>query len=110
MKFSIRDLALVTAVIALAMGWMVDRAKLAWQYEYVVGANERLHELLDKADPNWESKRKQDATRTLTKFDRNPSPTAAFATGLLLFGVAILLIVLAWQGRVHTDLLNRRVR
>ncbi|MCE9529458.1 MAG: hypothetical protein K8R36_25700 [Planctomycetales bacterium] len=110
MKFSLRDLVLVTAVIALAMGWMVDRAKLAWQYEYVVGANERLQELLDKADPNWETKRRQDAARTLTKFDRNPSPTAAFATGMLLFGVAILLIVLAWQRRLDTDLLNRRCR
>ena len=106
MKFSIRDLLLVTAVIALAIGWMVDRSKLAWQYEHVVGANERLRDLLDTADPGWQAKGNN--IRTITRFDRNPSPTAAFATGAVLFGLAILLIVLAWQRRLDPDILNRR--
>ena len=29
MKFSIRDLFLVTMIVALAMGWWVDRSRLA---------------------------------------------------------------------------------
>jgi hypothetical protein len=29
MKFSIRDLLLVTVIVALAVGWWVDRAKLS---------------------------------------------------------------------------------
>lgn len=31
MKFSIRDLLLVTVIVALAMGWWVDRSKLMKQ-------------------------------------------------------------------------------
>ncbi|MGI8982458.1 MAG: hypothetical protein ACR2FY_24765 [Pirellulaceae bacterium] len=31
MKFSIRDLLLVTVIVALAMGWWVDRSSLAKQ-------------------------------------------------------------------------------
>jgi len=38
MKFSIRDLLLVTVIVALAAGWWVDRSKLA----------ERIHELEPK--------------------------------------------------------------
>lgn len=30
MKFSIRDLLLVTVIVALAAGWWVDRSHLAW--------------------------------------------------------------------------------
>ena len=108
MKFSIRDLLLVTALIALAAGWMVDRSKLAWQYERVVDSNKRLCDLLDSADPGWE--RKGDASRLITKLDRNLSPTAAFAIGALLFGLVILLIVLAWQGRIHWHSVTRRLR
>jgi hypothetical protein len=108
MKFSIRDLLLVTALIALGIGWMVDRYTIARRYERVVGANERLRDLLDTADPQWQAKR--DNVRTITRFDHNASPTAAFATGAVLFGLAILLIVLAWQRRVDWRLLNRRCR
>jgi hypothetical protein len=108
MKFSVRDLLLVTAVIALAVGWMVDRSKLAWQYDHIVTTNERLRDLLDAADPGWQTK--GDNSRLITRFDRNPNPTAAYATGALLFGLAILLIVLAWQGRLDSRLFNRRLR
>jgi hypothetical protein len=33
MKFSIRDLFLVTLIVALAVGWWVDRSKLAAELE-----------------------------------------------------------------------------
>ena len=33
MKFSIRDLMFVTAIVALAVGWWVDRGRLAyWKF------------------------------------------------------------------------------
>jgi hypothetical protein len=34
MKFSIRDLLLVTVIVALAVGWWVDRSRLASNEEY----------------------------------------------------------------------------
>lgn len=106
MKFSIRDLILVTVVVALAVAWMVDRSKLVWQYEHVVDANKRLYDLLDIADPGWESK--EINSRHTTRFDRNLSPTAAYATGAVFFGLAILLIVLTAHGKIDWTLVTRR--
>jgi hypothetical protein len=70
-----------------------------------VTTNERLRDLLDVADPRW--RMQGDNSRTITRFDRNPSPTAAYATGALLFGVAILLVVLAWQRRLDLSLVKK---
>ncbi len=108
MKLSIRDLLLITAVMALAMGWMVDRYRLAWRYEKVVDTNEQLRALLDTADPEWYSRREH--IPPITRLDRKPNSTAAYVTGAALFGLALLLIVLAWQRRIDWGLLNRRCR
>ena len=36
MRFSIRDLFLVTMIVALAVGWWVDRAKLTSEQEALI--------------------------------------------------------------------------
>jgi hypothetical protein len=41
MKFSIRDLLLVTVIVALAVGWWVDRAALTARVERL----ERFHRI-----------------------------------------------------------------
>ena len=35
MKFSIRDLFLVTVIVALAVGWWVDRSRLKFEIRYL---------------------------------------------------------------------------
>ena len=47
MKFSTRDLLLVTVIVALALGWWADRSRLAskitmdaWNIEHLEGENE----------------------------------------------------------------------
>ncbi|MBC7854533.1 MAG: hypothetical protein IAF94_13955 [Pirellulaceae bacterium] len=49
MKFSIRDLMLATAVVALAVGWFVDRsnsaAKIKSLQVQVMALDEQLHGL-----------------------------------------------------------------
>ena len=43
MKFSIRDLFLVTMIVALAVGWWLDRTMLVKNYERIL-------------TPSWENK------------------------------------------------------
>ena len=35
MKFSIRDLLLVTVIVALGLGWWLDRSRLGIEIEYL---------------------------------------------------------------------------
>jgi hypothetical protein len=44
MKFSIRDLLLVTVIVALAVGWWVDRANYRGLHEENVRLSKRLEE------------------------------------------------------------------
>ena len=46
MKFSIRDLLLVTVIVALAVGWWVDRSRLAAE------CNQLNEKWLDLNDPD----------------------------------------------------------
>ncbi|MBC7856546.1 MAG: hypothetical protein IAF94_24205 [Pirellulaceae bacterium] len=48
MKFSIRDLLLVTVIVALAVGWWVERARLA-----VVVEREKEREVLAEIMRMW---------------------------------------------------------
>jgi hypothetical protein len=51
MKFSIRDLLLVTVIVALAVGWWIDRGKLiAERKEFDDWADEREDEWLAKLE------------------------------------------------------------
>ena len=43
MKFTIRDLFLVTLVVALALGWWVDRSRLATESKV---RGERIYEMI----------------------------------------------------------------
>jgi hypothetical protein len=45
-KFSIRDLLLVTVIVALAVGWGVDRSKLQGRIE-AMEAEQAKHEILE---------------------------------------------------------------
>ena len=49
MKFSIRDLLWLTVVVALAVGWWVDRSRLATELKYSEGAERVLNVFY----PNW---------------------------------------------------------
>ena len=49
MKFSTRDLLLVTVIAALAVGWWVDRSRLARLLHEAQGAERVLDTIL----PNW---------------------------------------------------------
>jgi len=44
MKFSIRELLLVTMIVALAVGWWVDRQRMREEVRYEV---ERVYSVLD---------------------------------------------------------------
>lgn len=39
-RFTIRELVLVTLVVAMAAGWWVDRSALAWRYAQSVATAE----------------------------------------------------------------------
>ena len=47
MKFSIRDLFLVTMIVALAVGWLVDRSRLARRGDKAETEAEHWKEILE---------------------------------------------------------------
>jgi hypothetical protein len=55
MKFSIRDLLLVTVIVALAVGWWVDRGRLAIENRRLENLHENDQEVLDQMR-EWVSK------------------------------------------------------
>ncbi len=60
MKFSIRDLLLVTVIVAMAAGWWVDRSRL-WEELRKEIVRHRLEAL------EWESHRLPNASASATK-------------------------------------------
>ena len=53
MTFSIRDLFLVTMIVALAVGWWLDRSRLATEAARERENSEDLREMLDAYAPSW---------------------------------------------------------
>jgi hypothetical protein len=68
---------------------------------------ERLRENLDQADPGWRNRPDAGAI-VWPRVDAHPERGLGVAA--LLFGFAVLFVILAWQGRVHWSLLERRWR
>ena len=65
MKFSIRELLLVTVIVALALGWLLDRSRVA----------RRAREEVTKAAKEAESQRA--LSEALTKQLQNKNPAAS---------------------------------
>ena len=56
MKFSIRDLLLVTVIVALALGWWAHRRAMHGEYRRLESENESLRiELLEERFPKTEA-------------------------------------------------------
>lgn len=53
MKFSIRDLLLVTVIVAVCAAWWVDRSELAKQNELLRQGEMGLY-VIDGPPPRWE--------------------------------------------------------
>jgi hypothetical protein len=105
MKFSIRDLLLVTVIVALAAGWWVDRSHLAWSGAQTAAS---LRHLLDEADPGWRNRPAPSDRRMVIK--PQLPPVIGLATGMGIFAVALLLIALVWKQKVHPSVLEDRRR
>jgi hypothetical protein len=67
MKFSIRDLMLVTVIVALAVGWYVHHRAMHEEYRRMDAENEILRaELLELRFPKMEPEEPSEATRIHT--------------------------------------------
>jgi len=104
-RFAIRDVLWLTAVVAICCAWWMDRSKLVWSYGQAMSTVARLREKLDKADPLG-----QTDARSMEEIwpDKNMSPKASYALGIALFGLALLLVVLVWKGRIHWTLFEQK--
>jgi hypothetical protein len=109
MKFSIRDLLLVTVIVAILAAWWVDRSKLAWSHSQALATADNLRSKLDTADPGWR-----------TRSPPNPivkqsslvawSPVAGYAIAVGLVAIFILILVLVWKKQIHPSILEKRGR
>jgi hypothetical protein len=52
-RFTIRELVLLTLVVAMGVAWFVDRAMLADGAEQLEISNRDLTTRLDSLNPNW---------------------------------------------------------
>ena len=108
-RFTIRELALVTLVVAMGVAWWIDRSALAWRYDKSAAAAAQLRKRLDAAEPGWPAR--GEAIRMPNDLDgAKDRARGGFATGVALFAGAGLLIFLVWQGNLHWSLLKERRR
>lgn len=109
LRFTIRELALVTLVVAMGVAWWIDRSALAWRYEKSVAAAAQLRERLNAADPGWQARGEViPMPNALDRAERRAM--GGVATGVALFAIAGLLAFLVWQGNLHWTLLKDRRR
>jgi hypothetical protein len=104
-RFTIRDVLWLTVVVAVLCGWWLDRSKLVWSYGKARETIVNLRERLDRIDPGGDSE-----PRPVPNWptDRNMRPEFSFVLGVALFLLPVLLVVLAWKGRVRTLFDDRR--
>jgi hypothetical protein len=106
MKFSIRDLLFVTAIIAILTAWAMDRSNLAGTLSRTHAAANRLRAMLDTADPGWRNR-----PASPTTVVRPPGSLAfGYAMGAGLAVTCILIIVLVWKGYLHPSVLEEHRR
>jgi hypothetical protein len=107
LRFTIRELLLLTLVVALGVGWWLNRSMLAWRYDREVAAADWLRDPLDVADPDWRTENDGDLLAAGID-ERRAKPF--YAAGIALFAVAVLVVFLVWQRRLHVSILNDRPR
>lgn len=112
LRFSLRDVLLLTVIAGLVVGWCIDRSAVDRRYRQSVATVERLLKHLDRADPGWREREDDPARQVFERFRRQEdfAPTSAGVLGAALFAIAILIIVLIWQRRLHVSLLERHRR
>lgn len=105
MKFSIRDLVFVTAIIAILFAWWVDRSNLAGTLANTHAAADRLRAMLDKSDPGWRERPEKNVQIT------GPSSAVmGYALGTGLAATCTLIILLVWKGYLHPSVLDEHRR
>ena len=74
MKFTIRDLFLVTLIVALAVGWWVDHRSLAPDAQMHRENRARLFEFRDKVKHGWYGKPGQLPSDTSSTLPKSQAP------------------------------------
>ena len=96
-RFSIRELVLVTLVVAVGIGWCLDRSVLMWRNEQLITSMAGLRDRLDEADPGWQ--KRDEAAWMPVRVDQSPARViGSYVVGATLFGLAILVIISVWRG------------
>ncbi|MGI8982418.1 MAG: hypothetical protein ACR2FY_24565 [Pirellulaceae bacterium] len=108
MKFSIRDLLLVTVIVAILAAWWADRSQLAWTHSQTLATADHLRAMLDKADPDWRNRPSPNANQIARRHGLHPA--TGYAIGICLVGACILIIVLVWKKQIHPFLLEEHRR
>jgi hypothetical protein len=107
-RFTIRDVLWLTVVVALAVGWWMDRSFLAWRHDRSVTTSALLLERLDEADPGWQMR---SDSRGPAEINLSPiSPATGYGIAAVLLAIAILILVLVWRGQLHWSLLEEKPR
>ena len=106
-RFTIRDVVLLTLVVAIALGWLLDHVARESQYSSLALAAAEMRDRLDAADPGWDTRGV--AIHVPSRIDVvRASPIRGYLVGAALFALAIVVVTFVWQGRVHWLLLKDR--
>lgn len=105
-RFSIRELLLVTVIVAVLSAWWVDRSQLAWSHAQNLATADRLHAMLDKADAGWRERSSPNLPIGLKA--RSASPVGGYAIGVGIVAIFILMVILVWKGKIHPSVLEKQ--